>query len=96
MEGSGGYRDEQAGEGLPTSFVPGRNLLFLGVAGAYAVKLGCHDIVIGVSEADYSGYPDCREGFLEHMRKAEDEIKAIEDYVEYEGILGFFPAGDGT
>ena len=57
-------------DGLPTSFVPGRNLLFLGVAGAYAVKRDCHNIVIGVSQADYSGYPDCREEFITQMAKA--------------------------
>ena len=70
LEADGGYRDDQASDGLPTSFVPGRNLLFLGVAGAFAVKHGCHDIVIGVSQADYSGYPDCRERFIEQMAKA--------------------------
>ena len=70
LSSSGGYVDDHVAGGLPTSFVPGRNLLFLGVAGAYAVKKGVHDIVIGVSESDYSGYPDCREEFIEHMAKA--------------------------
>jgi len=69
ISSSGGYQDAHAEGGLPTSFVPGRNLLFLGVAGAYAVKLGCHHIIIGVSQADYSGYPDCREEFIEQMAK---------------------------
>lgn len=54
LAGSGGYVDEEMPEGLPTSFVPGRNLLFLGVAAAYAVKNGIKDVVTGVCETDYS------------------------------------------
>lgn len=45
---------------LPGSFVPGRNIFFLSVAAAIAYKKRMHDIVIGVSQTDYSGYPDCR------------------------------------
>ena len=64
---SGGYEDEQCEDGLPTSFVPGRNLLFLSVAGAFAVKHGANHIVTGVCQTDYSGYPDCRQSFLVAM-----------------------------
>ncbi len=46
--------------GLPATFVPARNLLFLTIAGGYAWQYGIHDLVIGVCETDYSGYPDCR------------------------------------
>jgi 7-cyano-7-deazaguanine synthase len=70
LAGSGGYVDEEMPEGLPTSFVPGRNLLFLGVAAAYAVKKDIKDIVTGVCETDYSGYPDCRESFVSAMQEA--------------------------
>jgi 7-cyano-7-deazaguanine synthase len=73
LASSGGYGDDQASEGLPTSFVPGRNLLFLGVAAAYAVKNGIKDIVTGVCETDCSGYPDCREAFVEAMQGAVNE-----------------------
>jgi 7-cyano-7-deazaguanine synthase len=45
---------------LPASFVPGRNLLLLTLAAALAYKLNCQNIWTGVSEQDYSGYPDCR------------------------------------
>jgi 7-cyano-7-deazaguanine synthase len=48
-------------DGLPNTFVPGRNLLFLTVAGAFAYQREIHDLVIGACETDYSGYPDCRE-----------------------------------
>jgi 7-cyano-7-deazaguanine synthase len=47
--------------GLPNTFVPGRNLIFLTYAAAYAWQHGIRDIVTGVAQTDYSGYPDCRE-----------------------------------
>jgi 7-cyano-7-deazaguanine synthase len=53
------------GTGLPNTFVPGRNLLFLTQAGAYAYTRGIRDVVTGVCQTDYSGYPDCR---LDTMR----------------------------
>jgi 7-cyano-7-deazaguanine synthase len=46
--------------GLPNTFVPGRNLLFLTVAAAFAYQRDIHHLVIGACETDYSGYPDCR------------------------------------
>jgi 7-cyano-7-deazaguanine synthase len=49
---------------LPNTFVPGRNLLFLTLAAGFAFPLGVHDIVIGVCQTDYSGYPDCRSAFI--------------------------------
>ena len=49
---------------IPNTFVPGRNLLFLSFAAAAAYQRGITDIIIGVSQADYSGYPDCREAFI--------------------------------
>lgn len=67
---SGGFPDVAAPEGLPTSFVPGRNALFLTVAASVAVSRGARDIVAGVCQTDYSGYPDCRQVFLEAMEKA--------------------------
>jgi 7-cyano-7-deazaguanine synthase len=50
--------------GLPTTFVPGRNLLFLVCAGALAYRRGAGVLVGGMCEADYSGYPDCRSDAL--------------------------------
>lgn len=64
---AGGRGDAQVAGGLPTSFVPGRNLLMLSVAGAYAVKVGARDVVAGVCQADYSGYPDCRRAFVDSL-----------------------------
>lgn len=70
---SGGYADSEMPEGLPTSFVPGRNLLFLSVAASLAVRLGVKDIVTGVCQTDYSGYPDCREQFVRALEAAVNE-----------------------
>lgn len=70
VAGSGGYGDTEAPEGLPTSFVPGRNLLFLGFAAARAVAVGARDIITGVCQTDYSGYPDCRADFVGAMKVA--------------------------
>jgi len=50
-----------AGGALPNTFVPGRNLLFLTCAAAYAWQRGMRHLVTGVAQTDYSGYPDCRE-----------------------------------
>lgn len=58
------------GGGLPNSFVPGRNLLFLTLAGALGYRRGLRHLVIGVCETDYSGYPDCRAGTLAAMEEA--------------------------
>lgn len=74
----GGYGDREAPNGLPTSFVPGRNLLFLGLAGALAVKHGAKHIVTGVCQTDYSGYPDCRAEFINAMATAINEAMPSE------------------
>lgn len=57
-------------KGLPTSFVPGRNLLFLTVAAAIASKLEIKSIVGGMCETDFSGYPDCRDDTLKALQVA--------------------------
>lgn len=51
-------------EGIPITYVPARNTVFLSVALAYAETLNADDIFIGVSSVDYSGYPDCRPEFI--------------------------------
>ena len=53
--------------GPPNTFVPGRNMFFLSIAAVYARDHGCMNIVTGVSETDYSGYPDCRDAFIKSM-----------------------------
>jgi len=61
---------EIADNGLPTTFVPGRNLLFLGFAGAIAYRRGARHLVAGMCETDYSGYPDCRDDTIKAMQLA--------------------------
>ena len=56
--------------GLPNTFVPGRNLLFLTVAAAFAYQRETAHLVIGVCQTDYSGYPDCREQTVQAMENA--------------------------
>ncbi len=53
--------------GLPSSFVPGRNLIFLSFAGILARQVGAKHIVTGVCETDFSGYPDCRDVFIKSL-----------------------------
>jgi 7-cyano-7-deazaguanine synthase len=56
--------------GLPNTFVPGRNLLFLTYAGAVAYRRGLKRLVTGVCETDYSGYPDCRDDTIKALQVA--------------------------
>ena len=57
-------------DGLPNTFVPGRNLLFLTLAGALAYRRGLQVLVTGVCETDFSGYPDCRDDTMKAMQVA--------------------------
>jgi 7-cyano-7-deazaguanine synthase len=61
---------ETASNNLPTTFVPGRNLVFLAFAGAVAYRRGIKHLVAGMCETDYSGYPDCRDDTLKAMQLA--------------------------
>jgi 7-cyano-7-deazaguanine synthase len=69
LAASGGHPDAAMPEGLPTSFVPARNMLFLTMAVAVAVKEGIRDLVTGVCQTDYSGYPDCRRDFIDAFER---------------------------
>ena len=61
---------EIADGGLPTTFVPGRNLMFFCFAGALAYRRGARHLVAGMCETDYSGYPDCRDDTIKAMQIA--------------------------
>ncbi|WJQ11516.1 7-cyano-7-deazaguanine synthase QueC [Geobacillus stearothermophilus] len=58
---------EQKEGGLPTTFVDGRNLLFLSFAAVFAKQRGARHLVTGVCETDFSGYPDCRDVFIKSL-----------------------------
>ena len=55
---------EHGGEGIPVTYVPARNTIFLSLALAWAEVLGAHDLFVGVNAVDYSGYPDCRPEYI--------------------------------
>lgn len=58
---------EKPSEGFPNTFVPGRNLFFLSIAAVYAREHNINHIVTGVSQTDFSGYPDCRDAFIKSL-----------------------------
>lgn len=58
---------EDTEDGIPNTFVPARNLLFLSFAGALAYQIKAKHIITGVCETDFSGYPDCRDSFIKSM-----------------------------
>jgi len=55
----------EIGQGIPVTYVPARNTIFLSFALAWAEVLGSSDIFIGVNALDYSGYPDCRPAYVD-------------------------------
>jgi 7-cyano-7-deazaguanine synthase len=62
--------NHERAQNLPASFVPGRNILFLTVAAAYAYKEDIQHIITGVCQTDYSGYPDCRDATIKATQMA--------------------------
>jgi 7-cyano-7-deazaguanine synthase len=60
---------EEMGAGIPITYVPARNTIFLSFALAWAEVLGANDIFIGVNALDYSGYPDCRPEYIEAYQR---------------------------
>ena len=64
-----GRSDAEMGQGIPVTYVPARNLIFLSFATAYAEVIGADDIFLGINSLDYSGYPDCRPEFLESFQQ---------------------------
>ena len=64
LTGGGAVPKDSLGEGIPVTYVPARNTIFLSLALAFAEAEGAHDLFIGVNALDYSGYPDCRPEFI--------------------------------
>ena len=69
--------NQSEAKGLPNTFVPGRNILFLTLASIYAYQIKAETVITGVCETDFSGYPDCRDEFVKSLNHA---IKSGMDY----------------
>ncbi len=61
---------QASSNGLPNTFVPGRNILFLTFASIYAYQIQAKTVITGVSETDFSGYPDCRDEFIRSLNSS--------------------------
>jgi 7-cyano-7-deazaguanine synthase len=68
--------DAAIGTGVPATYVPARNTVFLAIALGWAEILGARDLFVGVNALDYSGYPDCRPEFLEAFERLADVATA--------------------
>ena len=79
-------------KGLPASFVPNRNQLFITLAHAYAQKISATILVLGVCQADFSGYPDCRQVFIDAIEKASN--LGSDDHIRIETPLMDLDKGD--
>ncbi|WP_391595555.1 7-cyano-7-deazaguanine synthase QueC [Yersinia massiliensis] len=62
--------DEEDADAIPSTFVPGRNILFLTLAAIYAYQVQAQAVITGVCETDFSGYPDCRDEFVKALNQA--------------------------
>ena len=72
MEVPKGRSEAEIGGGIPVTYVPARNTIFLSYALAYAEVLSAKDIFLGINALDYSGYPDCRPEYLEAFQRLAD------------------------
>lgn len=89
--GTGNIYAEQ--HGLPSTFVPGRNMVFLSLATAYAAQVGARHIVTGVCEADRAGYPDCRPEFVSAAELALRQALGTDDLLLIAPLLYLTKAG---
>jgi 7-cyano-7-deazaguanine synthase len=64
-----GRSESEMVQGIPVTYVPARNTIFLSFAVALAERIGAHDIFFGANQLDYSGYPDCREEYIRAFEK---------------------------
>jgi 7-cyano-7-deazaguanine synthase len=72
-----GRSDAEIGDGIPSTYVPARNTIFLSLALAWAEVLGATDLFLGVSAVDYSGYPDCRPEFVSAFERLANEATRL-------------------
>lgn len=85
---------EKEEAGIPSTYVPFRNGIFLSIAAAWAEIIGAKKIFIGVNEVDFSGYPDCRREFIEVFNQAIDKGTKPDTHIEIETpIIGLTKKG---
>lgn len=72
LTGTGSIPDQPDDSRIPSTWVPARNHIFLAIAHGFAEVIGAKAIYIGISQVDYSGYPDCRREFLDAYQRAAD------------------------
>ena len=72
LTGTGPIPDQPDDSRIPSTWVPARNHIFLAIAHGYAEVINAQAVYIGVSQVDYSGYPDCRKAFLDAFQQAAD------------------------
>lgn len=91
LTGSGDIPLDGVEHGIPSTWVPARNHIFLSITSGYAEVVGASAIYIGVSEVDYSGYPDCRKSFLDAYQQAANQASKqfVEDEQEIPVIAPF-------
>jgi 7-cyano-7-deazaguanine synthase len=77
--------DEAMSQGIPITYVPARNTVFLSLALGYAEVVGAADLFIGVNAVDYSGYPDCRREFIEEF----EQLANVATKAGVEGTMRF-------
>jgi 7-cyano-7-deazaguanine synthase len=85
---------EGLGDGIPVTYVPARNTVFLSLALAWAESAGAHDLFVGVNALDYSGYPDCRPEFIAAFEALAN--RATKAGVEGEGFTVHAPLQNMT
>lgn len=73
--------EEQPENSFPNTFVPGRNMFFISIAAVFARERNVNHIITGVSQSDYSGYPDCRDSFIKSMNVTLNEA------MEYQFVI---------
>ncbi|MCK4994799.1 MAG: 7-cyano-7-deazaguanine synthase QueC [Candidatus Omnitrophica bacterium] len=81
--------NRKIGKGIPSTYVPARNIIFLSFAASYAESIKADAIFIGANIIDYSGYPDCREDFLKSMQQS--IIKGTKRGVENKKVRIYTP-----
>ena len=85
---------EEVGSGIPNTFVPSRNAIFLALAASYAFSIGADRIAIGINSVDYSGYPDCRPEFISRMEETVNLALGKHNAIRIEAPLQYLSKGE--